>query len=105
VKVSGEVMHPVSMAYEEGKNLNYYIRHAGGYARKAYKSKVYGIHMNGSVVKLSANSVRDIEPGTEIVVPSKAGKKGMTTPEILSMSSTAASMASVIVALMNIITK
>ena len=105
VKVSGEVMHPVSMAYEEGKNLNYYIRHAGGYARKAYKSKVYGIHMNGSVVKLSANSIRDIEPGTEIVVPSKAGKKGMTTPEILSMSSTAASMASVIVALMNIITK
>ena len=105
VKVSGEVMHPVSMAYEEGKNLNYYIRHAGGYARKAYRSKVYGIHMNGSVVKLSANSIRDIEPGTEIVVPSKAGKKGMTTPEILSMSSTAASMASVIVALMNIITK
>ena len=105
VKVSGEVMHPVSMAYEEGKNLNYYIRHAGGYARKAYRSKVYGIHMNGSVVRLSANSVRDIEPGTEIVVPSKAGKKGMTTPEILSMSSTAASMASVIVALMNIITQ
>lgn len=105
VKVSGEVMHPVSMAYEEGKNLNYYIRHAGGYARKAYRSKVYGIHMNGSVVKLSANSVRDIEPGTEIVVPSKAGRKGMTTPEIMSMSSTAASMASVIVALMNIITK
>ena len=105
VKVSGEVMHPVSMAYEEGKNLNYYIRHAGGYARKAYKSKVYGIHMNGSVVKLSANSIRDIEPGTEIVVPSKAGKKGMTAPEILGMSSTAASMASVIVALMNIITR
>lgn len=105
VKVSGEVMHPVSMAYEEGKNLNYYIRHAGGYARKAYKSRVYCIHMNGSVAKLSANSVRDIEPGTEIVVPSKAGRRGMTTPEIMSMSSTAASMASVIVALMNIITK
>lgn len=105
IKVSGEVMHPVAMAYEEGKNLNYYIRHAGGYARKAYRSRVYGIHMNGTVVKLSANSIRDIEPGTEIVVPSKAGKKGMSTPEILSMSSTAASMASVIVALMNIIAK
>ena len=105
VKVSGEVMHPVSMAYETGKNLNYYIRHAGGYARKAYKRRVYGIHMNGSVVRLSANSVHDIEPGTEIVVPSKAGRRGLTTTEIMSMSSGAASLASVIVALMNIITR
>jgi protein involved in polysaccharide export with SLBB domain len=105
VKVSGEVMHPVAMAYEEGKNLNYYIRHAGGYARRAYRSRVYGIHMNGTVVKLSANSIRDIEPGTEIVVPSKAGKKGMSTAEIMSMSSTAASLSSVIVALMNVITR
>ena len=30
VKISGEVMHPVSMAYEEGKSVKYYIKHAGG---------------------------------------------------------------------------
>lgn len=105
VKVSGEVMHQTSMMYEKGKNLNHYIRHAGGYGRKAYRSKVYGIHMNGSVVKLSANSVNDIEPGTEIVVPSKAGRKGLSTTEIMSMTSGAASLASVVVALMHIITK
>ena len=105
VKVSGEVMHPVSMPYEEGKSVKYYIRRAGGYASKAYKRHAYGIHMNGSVMKLSSRTSKHIDPGTEIVVPSKAGKKGMTTPEIMSTASTAASLSSVIVAIMHIITK
>ena len=105
VKVGGEVMHPVSMPYEQGKNLKYYIRHAGGFARKAYKRRVYGIHMNGSVIKLSSKTARNIEPGTEIVVPSKAGRKGMSNTEVIAMSSSAASLASVIAALVNIVTK
>ena len=105
VKVSGEVMHPVSMAYEKGKSVKYYIKHAGGYARKAYKRHSYGVNMNGSVMKLSRKSSRHIEPGTEIVVPSKAAHKGMSNSEIIAMSSSAASLASVIAALVNIVTK
>ena len=105
VKISGEVMHPISMAYEKGKNVKYYIRHAGGYADKAHKRHAYGIHMNGSVMKLSSRSSKDIEPGTEIVIPSKTGRKRMSTTEVLATSSSAASLASVIVALMNIVTK
>ena len=105
VKVNGEVMSPVSMPYEEGKNLYYYIRHAGGYSHNAARSRVYGIRMNGSVVKLSSNSVHDIQPGTEIYVPAKKATKGMSTPEIMAMTSSGASLASVIVALMNIIKK
>lgn len=105
VKVSGEVMYPVSMAYEKGKKLKYYVRHAGGYARKAYKHRVYGVHMNGSVIKLSRKTAKHIEPGTEIVVPSKAGRKTMKNTEIIAMSSSAASLASVIAALVNIVTK
>ena len=103
VKVSGEVMYPVSMAYEKGKSAKYYIKHAGGYTRKAYKRHMYGIHMNGSVIKLSSKNSSDIEPGTEIVVPSKAGRKGMTTAEVMSTATTAASLSSVIIALMNVI--
>ena len=105
VKVSGEVMHPVSMAYEKGKSVKYYIKHAGGYARKAYKRHAYGINMNGSVTKLSCRSKSQIEPGTEIVVPSKAGRKGFTTTEIMSAATTAASLSSIIVSLIHIITK
>jgi len=105
IKVSGEVMHPVSMAYEKGKKLKYYIKHAGGYSRKAYKRRAYGIHMNGSVIKLSSRTASHIEPGTEIVVPSKSGRKAMSNTEVIAMSSSAASLASVIAALVNIITK
>lgn len=105
VKVSGEVMHPVSMAYEKGKNLKYYIRHAGGFTRKAYKRRAYGIHMNGSVIKLTSKTAKHIEPGTEIVVPSKSGRKSMSSTEVIAMSSSAASLASVIAALVNIISR
>lgn len=105
VKVSGEVMHPVSMPYQKDKSLKYYIEHAGGYARKAYKRHAYGIHMNGSVIKLSGKSSDNIEPGTEIVIPSKAGRKSLSNTEVIAMSSSAASLASVIAALVNIVTK
>ena len=105
VKVSGEVMHPVSMAYEKGKKLKYYIKHAGGYSRKAYKRRAYGVNMNGSVIKLSSKTANNIEPGTEIVVPSKSGRKAMSNTEVIAMSSSAASLASVIAALVNIVTR
>ena len=101
IKISGEVMDPVSMSYEKGKNLSYYISHAGGYSNNASKRKVYGINANGSVVKLSSNSVRDIEPGMEIVVPQKSAKKKLSTTEIIGIGSGVAALASVIVALLN----
>ena len=101
IKISGEVMYPVSMSYEKGKNLSYYISHAGGYSNNASKRKVYGINANGSVVKLSSNSVRDIEPGMEIVVPQKSAKKKLSTTEIIGIGSGVAALASVIVALLN----
>ena len=103
IKISGEVMYPVSMSYEKGKKLSYYIHHAGGYSTNASKSKVYGINANGSVVKLSNNSVRDIEPGMEIVVPQKSAKKKLSTTEIIGIGSGVAALASVIVALLNAI--
>lgn len=101
IKISGEVMYPVSMTYEKGRNLSYYISHAGGYSNNASKRKVYGINANGSIVKLGSNSVKAIEPGMEIVVPQKSAKKKLSTTEIIGIGSGVAAMASVIVALLN----
>ena len=103
IKISGEVMYPVSMSYDEGRNLSYYIRHAGGYSYNASKRQVYGIHANGSVVKLSSNSVRDIQPGMEIVVPQKKNKRALSTSEIIGIGSGIAALGSIIVALLNTI--
>lgn len=103
IKISGEVMHPVSMSYEKGRNLAYYISHAGGYNSNASKRKVYGINANGSIVKLSSNSVRDIQPGMEIVVPQKNNKRKLSTTEIIGIGSGVAALGSIIVALLNAI--
>lgn len=102
VKVSGEVSYPISMNYKKGERLSYYIKRAGGYGNRAKKKGVYAIYMNGAVEKVSKHSSNDIQPGTEIVVPTKQQSKRMTTGEIMAMASGSASLASVVVALISI---
>jgi hypothetical protein len=94
-------MHPVSIVYEKGKNLSYYISNAGGYTNMASKRKIYGVNQNGSVVKLGSNSVKAIEPGMEIVVPQKNSQKKLSTTEIISIGTGIAALGSIIVALLN----
>lgn len=105
VKVSGEVSHPVSMNFKKGKPLSYYIKHAGGYSNRAKTKGTYAIYMNGEVCKIKHRSKKAIEPGTEIVVPSKKAGKRMSTGEIMAISSGSASLVSVIVALTSLIKK
>ena len=103
VKISGEVVHPISMNYMKGKSLSYYISHAGGYGNKARKGNVYAVYANGGVEKIRKRSSKAIQPGCEIVVPTKPEKAGMTTSEIMAIASGGASLASVVVALISIL--
>lgn len=103
VKVSGEVVYPVSMGYTKNKKLSYYIKRAGGYGNRAKKKGVYAIYMNGSAEKINRRSSKDIEPGCEIVVPTKKAGKRMTTGEVMAIASGGASLASVVVALISIL--
>ncbi len=104
IRISGEVMQPVSIPYEEGRSLAYYIKNAGGYSNMASKKKVYGINTNGSVVKFGCRSARDIKPGMEIVVPQKANKRKLTT-ETMGIISGIASLGAIITAIVNATTK
>ena len=81
--------------------MNYYINQAGGFANLARKRNAYVIYMNGTVSRLKRNS-KSIEPGCEIIIPSRDERKRMTTAEILGMGSTAASIASMIASMVNI---
>ncbi|MGN0233266.1 MAG: SLBB domain-containing protein [Bacteroidaceae bacterium] len=103
VKISGEVSYPISMNFKKGETLSYYIKRAGGYGNKAKKNGVYAIYMNGAVEKVSKRSSKAIQPGTEIVVPTKQRSKRMTTGEVMAIASGGASLASVVVALISII--
>jgi hypothetical protein len=61
--------------------------------------------MNGSAEKINRRSGKDIEPGCEIVIPTKKQRNKMTTGEIMAISSGGASLASVVVALISILRK
>ena len=102
VKVSGEVACPVSMNYKKGKSLSYYIKRAGGFSNRAKKKGVYAVYPNGGVEKVGRRSSNEIQPGCELVVPAKEQKAKMTTGEIIGIGTGAASLASVLVALISI---
>ena len=102
VKVSGDVMYPISINYADGKNMKYYIKNAGGFGKLASKSQTYVIYMNGSVSKLGRRAGGSkIEPGCEIVVPSKPKRAGWTPSETLSMATSILSLATIMVTLIN----
>lgn len=103
VKINGEVMFSNTTPYVKGKNLKYYIEKAGGYSQRAKRSKAYVVYMNGSVEKAKRRSSKLVQPGCEIVVPARQEREGLKPTEILSLGSTSASLATVVLALMNLL--
>ena len=102
VKISGAVMYPNTVLYKRGESLRYYINQAGGYGNLAKKKKAYVVYMNGTVSRLKSRDKKALEPGCEIIVPSKEEKKRMSTAEILGMGSTTASIAAMIATMVNL---
>ena len=101
VKISGDVMYPNAVAYKKGKRLSYYINQAGGWGNRAKKSHTYIIYMNGTVAKVSHNA--RVMPGCEIVVPSKPVSSGLKLTEWLSIGTTAATIATMIATIANLV--
>lgn len=103
VKINGEVMFSNTTPFVKGKSLKYYIEKAGGYSQRAKRSKAYVVYMNGSVAKAKKRSSKLVQPGCEIVVPARQEREGLKATEILSLGSTSASLATVVLALMNLV--
>lgn len=101
VKISGNVMYPNTVTYKKGKNINYYVKQAGGYGNRAKKSHTYIIYMNGAVAQIGHGV--EIDPGCEIIVPSKSRGQKMTTTEAVALASGTASIATMIATIANLI--
>ena len=102
VKISGAVMYPNTVSYANNKSLSYYIEQAGGYGNRAKKSKAYIVYMNGQVKKARSHSSSIIEPGCEIIIPSKE-KNPHSLQNIQSIATTSASLAAMIASFANIL--
>lgn len=105
VKINGAVMYPNTVLYREGEDLRYYINQAGGYASGAKKRKAYVVYMNGTVSRLKSKNKNAIEPGCEIIVPSKDPRKRMSAAEVIGMGTSAASIATMIATMVNLFQK
>ena len=105
VRMRGEFLYPVTARYEKGRRFKYYLDKAGGSTESARKSKVYVIYPNGSVARtrsfLGIKSYPKIEPGSEIVMPEKPEKQGLTIPEMSLIASSLATVATVVVTIAN----
>jgi len=94
VSISGEVMYPTTVAFKDGSKLDYYINKSGGFSQNAKTGRVFAVNMNGTVTRV--RTAKDIQPGCEIVVPSKKKHNKMSTGEMLSIGTMTASLASII---------
>ena len=101
VKISGDVMFPNAVVYEPGKKLKHYIEQAGGYGQTAKKNHAYIVYMNGTVAKAKGNT--PIEPGCQIIVPSKPKNSGTDWSKILAFATSFSSVAAVGATIANIV--
>ena len=93
VQILGSVLYPNAIAYEKGKKLDQYVKAAGGYSPLARRNKVFVLYMNGTA---ATGRNAKIVPGCKIVVPMKSRQAGVSISEILGITSTTASMASIV---------
>ncbi|MBO1362992.1 SLBB domain-containing protein [Prevotella sp. A2931] len=100
VKISGDVMYPNTITYTKGKRPDWYIDQAGGWGNRAKKSRTFIIYMNGTVARVSHNA--KVQPGCEIVVPSKPKSNGNTLGQWLGIGSSVASIAAMIATIANL---
>ena len=100
VKINGNVMHPNTVAYMQGKSYKWYVNKAGGYGNGAKKSKAYILYQNGLVSKASKGKV---EPGCEIIVPNKTRSANQNIAMIASLGTSLATMVTMIATVTNLI--
>ena len=100
VKISGDILKPNVVAFKDKKNYKYYIEQAGGYGRRARKMNTYILYQNGTIAKASKAPV---EPGCEIIVPTKGPKDPTNLQQWLSIGTSAASLATMFVSIANML--
>ena len=100
VRISGDILKPNTVAFKEKKSYKYYIEQAGGYGKRARKSHTYILYQNGTIAKASKG---DIEPGCEVIVPTKGPKDSANLQQWLAIGTSAASLATMFVSIANML--
>lgn len=94
VKISGNVMYPNTVSYQSGKKYTWYINQAGGFGNRAKKSKTFIVYQNGTMAQVGHGT--KIEPGCEIIVPTKSKVDYSHLTQLIQIGSSITSLAAMI---------
>ncbi len=105
VKVSGEILNSTSIIFDRRKNVRDYINSSGGFSINAKKRKTYVLNPNGTSYAtkgfLFFRKYPNVSPGSEIMVPKKPEKQGMSPAAWISIASALASLSLTVVTIVN----
>jgi hypothetical protein len=86
--------------YENQRGMKYYINRAGGYDIRANRKRTYVVYANGEVSRtkgfLGIRAYPSIEPGAEVIVPTKGPRIPIRPGEIIALTTGLATLALII---------
>ncbi len=101
VSVQGEVRAPGFVPYEPGRRLEHYVRAAGDYTSRAYKSRTR-VTLASTGRQVGPGEVREIHPGDTIWIPPKPERNAWgTVRDIVSATAAAAAIVLAVEAVRN----
>ena len=90
VRIRGELLYPTTVRHVNNKKMKHFINGAGGFDVKAKRSGTYVVYANGDVARtkkfLFFNLYPKVEPGSEIIVPSKPVKSNLGFTQLLTFT-------------------
>ncbi len=105
VKISGEVLNPSSTVYEKSLSVKRYINQSGGFSLNAKKGKTYVLQANGSSQAtkgfLFFRRYPKVFPGSEVIIPKKPERAGLTPQAWIGIGSGLASLSLTVVTVLN----
>jgi protein involved in polysaccharide export with SLBB domain len=97
VRLRGDIIYPTTVRYETGRTMNYYINRAGGFDTRAKRRRTYVVYANGEVARtksfLGIRSYPIVEPGAEVIVPTKGPRIPFRPGEVISITTGLATLA------------
>jgi protein involved in polysaccharide export with SLBB domain len=106
IRVNGEVLYPSVIVYGSNKSFKDYIINAGGFSSSALRKSAYVVYPNGTVKGtkrfLFFNNRPNVKPGSEIFVPKKSERRGLTLGEIIGIGGSLTSLVAVILGIISI---
>lgn len=100
VRMRGDVVYPTTLRHESSRSLKYYINGSGGFERRANKKQTYVVYANGAVKRtkgfLGIRNYPPVEPGAEVIVPTKGPKVPLRLGEVVGITTGLATLGLVI---------